>query len=258
MDAQTPSLSTTMARIEELPDNSPPPTASAMPSDSSAAGLTPDMLAAASPFPPKAGAQPDTADPALPSAPMPPAMAAAKSYTADELVTMLNRTPLFMTELDETDGAGGENVELEALKALAYEGTRAEVADNFRTQGNDMARAKNWRDAREFYTRALAALRGEAAKEEPEKEEGEGEARRGIEEACCVNRALCNLEMSRLFPFVLASPPRPHPYRRRGVLTHVPRTRKLQSMQPRLRRRHPPEPAQRQGLLPLRDGMPGH
>jgi hypothetical protein len=37
-----------------------------------------------------------------------------------------------MSTLDETDGAGDKNTELEALRALAYEGTRAEVVKNFR------------------------------------------------------------------------------------------------------------------------------
>ena len=40
-----------------------------------------------------------------------------------------------MTKLDETDGDGGENVNLEALKSLAYEGDPDEIASNFKNQG---------------------------------------------------------------------------------------------------------------------------
>ena len=133
---------------------------------------------------------------------MPPAMASAKQYTADEVVTMLNRTPLFMTELDETDGDGGDNIELEALRALAYEGTRAEIAQNFREQGNDLAKEKRWADAKEYYTKAVAALKASATeaqlKDEAQNEESEKSKRTELEELCYVNRALCNLELSTL------------------------------------------------------------
>ncbi|KAF2102064.1 TPR repeat protein-like protein [Rhizodiscina lignyota] len=128
---------------------------------------------------------------------LPPAMAESKRHTVDEVVQMMNRMPLFMTELDETDGEGGENVELEALKALAYEGTRAEVAQNFREQGNDQAKLKRWLDAREFYDKALAALKSPRKEEEWEEikdEEVELNKEKEIAEACYTNRALCNLE----------------------------------------------------------------
>jgi len=136
---------------------------------------------------------------------MPPAMAEAKSLGVDELVKEMNRMPLFMTSLDDTDGKGGENVALEALKALAYEGTRAEIAENFRQQGNERARAKQWTDAKEFYDKAIAALRGPQNAPDPDAEgpdvinveldeEEEAKKERATEEACYINRALCNLE----------------------------------------------------------------
>jgi hypothetical protein len=144
---------------------------------------------------------------AVPEVPLPPAMAEMRKYGADEVYAMLNRVPLFMTELDETDGAGGDNVELEALRSLAYEGTRAEVAANFREQGNESARAKLWKDAKEFYTKAINALKGPKQSdveggENPEMEvievddQEEENKERAIEEASFVNRALCNLELS--------------------------------------------------------------
>lgn len=142
-----------------------------------------------------------------PSAPLPPGMAEIKAKTADDMFKEMNRLPLFMTSLDDTDGEGGENVALEALKALAYEGTRAEVAENFRQQGNECARAKQWTDAKEFYDKAIAALRAPPHVQDPEDgprvvevevdEEAETKKEKEIEEVCYVNRALCNLEKSK-------------------------------------------------------------
>lgn len=143
--------------------------------------------------------------PAQASVDLPPAMAEIKSQSVDEVLAEMNRMPLFMTTLDETDGEGGENMMLEALRAMAYEGTRAEIAENFRQQGNECARAKQWADAKEFYDKAIAALKGPQSKPDPEAEgpgvieveldeEEEAKKERATEEACYVNRALCNLE----------------------------------------------------------------
>jgi len=151
--------------------------------------------------------QPADNGPKQATAAMPPAMADIKSMSAEEVLKEMNRLPLFMTTLDETDGEGGENDALEALKALAYEGTKAEIAENFRQQGNECARAKQWSDAKEFYGKAIAALK--APKKEPDPEDGpqvieveideeeEQKKEEAIEEACYVNRALCNLEKSK-------------------------------------------------------------
>jgi hypothetical protein len=149
------------------------------------------------------------------SAAMPPSMQDKRVKTADELLEELNRVPLFMTSLDETDGEGGENVMLEAIKALQYEGTKSEVAENFRDQGNDAARAKLWSDAREFYTKAILTLQGKAQTQLPDPdstpavvemdEEAEAKKERDLEQACYANRALCNLEMS-ITAFSLSSP----------------------------------------------------
>ena len=139
------------------------------------------------------------------SAALPPGMQRTKEYSVDELLKEMNRVPLFMSSLDETDGEGGENIELEALKALAYEGTRAEIAQNFREQGTELIRTeKRYKEARDYYTKALQALREPPPPPDPEQgpkvveidEEAEAEKERSIEEVCLVNRALCNLEMS--------------------------------------------------------------
>lgn len=195
-----------MPRIEELSDGLNE-SLSLNKNPAAHAPETPEaMLSQNVPFPFKPRAQ-ESEDPGHPSAPLPPGMASVKQHSTDELLNILNKTPLFMTSLDETNEEGDENVQLEALKALAYEGTRGEVAGNFREQGNEFARAKRWSDAKEFYDKALAALKGPlnppneegpADKEIVEvNEEEERKKELAIEEACYVNRALCNLEKSR-------------------------------------------------------------
>lgn len=209
------------SRVEELPDDfddkidlnkdagpSPPPPAAADESTSQAGPSFDWMMQQANAaFPPKKDPNASSAqrDTSTAGADMPPAMAAAKQYNADEMWAMLNKSPLFMTELDETDEHGNENSALEALKALAYEGTRAENAGSFREQGNEQARLKRWTDAREFYDKALGALklpqkRADAEEEgEPDHdlveldEEQEAKKEKEHEEASLVNRALCNL-----------------------------------------------------------------
>lgn len=89
-------------------------------------------------------------DPALP-----PQLSEFQNKTTDEVLEELNRMPFFMTKLDNTDGEGGENKELEALKALAYEGEPHEVAENFKNQGNELYKCKRFKDARELYTKGI-------------------------------------------------------------------------------------------------------
>ncbi|WEW62003.1 HSP70/90 co-chaperone [Emydomyces testavorans] len=120
-------------------------------------------------------------DPTLSTAPaLPPALASVKSHTSSSLASLLNQTPLFMTDIEQaqTDSAGDENVFLEAIRALQHEGTRAEVAGGFHETGNELAREKNWVDAREFYGKALAAIRDTAGKGDGRREDMEGDERR--------------------------------------------------------------------------------
>ncbi|QDS78167.1 hypothetical protein FKW77_005198 [Venturia effusa] len=195
-----------MSRIDELPDtldgklhlNRAP----AGPAPAAAPDFI-DQILASNPFPPKPRERcsADGVGPALP-----PAREGLRGHTVDEVYKMINRTPLFMTTLDETDGEGGENVELEAIKALMHEGTTAEIAGNFREQGNEQAKAKRWKDAKSFYDQALTALKNPKRNFEAEEgetdldaveidEEAEARKERQLEEACYVNRALCNLEL---------------------------------------------------------------
>lgn len=123
---------------------------------------------------------------------LPPAMAAMKNKSGEEILKDLNKIPLFMTELEEND-------ELEAMKALAYEGTPAEVAQNFKEQGNESFRERRWGDAKEFYGKAVGLLLVEVRKrqkgEKTEASEEEVKKEIAILEACLVNRAACHLEL---------------------------------------------------------------
>ncbi|KAL9024396.1 MAG: hypothetical protein Q9196_006550, partial [Gyalolechia fulgens] len=112
-------------------------------------------------------------------------MDSVHSHSTDELVRMMKKIPLFMTDLDEAGGIDGtcvivllrryyilgcatdgtsmigdeENIQVEALRALQYEGTRAEIAQGFKERGSEMVAEKRWKDAKEYYTKGLLALK---------------------------------------------------------------------------------------------------
>ncbi|KAM0699652.1 hypothetical protein Q7P36_000655 [Cladosporium allicinum] len=127
------------------------------------------------------------------------------SYDVDAVFKEMNRSPFFMTQLPEDDGE--ENILVEALKSMAYEGTRDQIAENFKNQGNEAVGEKRWLDAREFYSKALAALKGPKVPShledgnpmlkvvELDDDETCEKKERALEEACLANRALCQLEM---------------------------------------------------------------
>ena len=132
-----------------------------------------------------------------------PEEAKSEKQSVEAAFQSLNRIPLFMTELDETDGGNGENVALEAIKVLAHEGEPTQVAQNFKDQGDGFARARAWKDARSCYNQALGALRIQQSSSEGVLESSRGasilqdlKARAEIEEKCFANRAFCNLELS--------------------------------------------------------------
>ncbi|KAI2618810.1 TPR-like protein [Hypoxylon sp. NC1633] len=132
-----------------------------------------------------------------------PGRAMTSKKTVDEVVADLKSTPFFMTELEEND-------ETEALKALAYEGTPAEVAAEFKDRGNECFRSRRWADAREFYAKGVLVLAAEERKratgrqklQVAENGEGKGESQqddvatqRAVLESLYVNRAACHLEL---------------------------------------------------------------
>jgi hypothetical protein len=88
---------------------------------------------------------------------------------------------------------------IEALKALQYEGTKSEVVQGFKDQGNEAVKAKKWADAKEFYTKGIVILNAKEGKwDKPKPEEVEEEERKllSLRETVHVNRALCQLELS--------------------------------------------------------------
>ncbi len=109
------------------------------------------------------------------------------------------------------------------MRALQYEGSRAEVAQGFKERGNEMVKEKRWKDAKEFYTQGLGALsqnvdasrkptvdkeKADAKPASEEDKEAERLEEQKVEEALYVNRALCNLEVS---TFCTYNPPKyPH------------------------------------------------
>lgn len=141
------------------------------------------------------GSEKETSTPELP-----PAMADARSKTTHQMLAELNEHPLFMTELEENDS-------LDAIRALAYEGTPAEVADNFRERGNECFKEKGWKDAKEFYTKGVDVLLLEIRRRQRGEQPKEGvsaakeEVRKEIKmlEGLLVNRAAAHLELSGCF-----------------------------------------------------------
>lgn len=93
-------------------------------------------------------------------------------------------------------GVDGENPELEAIRAMQYEGSRFEIAQGFRETGNELAREKKWNDAREFYGKAVATVLGDDKWEKPEDPVEAAKQEQETLEASYVNRALCQLELS--------------------------------------------------------------
>ncbi|KAK9471698.1 uncharacterized protein V1510DRAFT_419370 [Dipodascopsis tothii] len=109
-----------------------------------------------------------------------------------------------MTQLDTSDGDGGVNQALEALQALAYEGTLKEVMLNFKNQGNEQFQLKQYKSAVEFYTKALQAKLApkDDDDEDPDldisQQEDKAAEERAVQEltvVCLANRAACNLEL---------------------------------------------------------------
>ena len=124
---------------------------------------------------------------------LPPDMAALKDQSVDEIARDLKRAPIFMTSLDDAP-ADEPNDDLEAIKALMYDGTRLENAENFREQGNEFARARKWADGKEHYTKGLAALRVERKDGDVGEAEENGKET-ALKAVLLVNRALCHLEL---------------------------------------------------------------
>lgn len=129
----------------------------------------------------------DAAGPALPP-----------RKTVDEVLADLNKSPLFMTELEEND-------DIAALQALDYEGTPLENGTDFKDRGNQCFKVRGYVDAKEFYTKGILILAAEERKrangevtKNPEgvvDSEEEISNQRAVLETLYVNRAACHLEL---------------------------------------------------------------
>lgn len=244
-----------MGKIEELPDDfdesldlsksTPTSTTDDGQNDCSAA----PKPAPEAPFPiDRSKAQP--ADPMAPE--LPPAMASVRSHSTQELADMMKKTPLFMTDINDAGDDEEANNMLDAIRALQHEGTRGEVALNFREQGNEAAKAKDWKNAKEYYDKGLAVLNVKPGSkqdkwEKPKDEKEEERMQREAREACLINRALCNLELSRVILLHLLL----LPVRGLGLIWDSSLARELSLYDARLRGSTEIESAQRQGLLPV-------
>ena len=141
------------------------------------------------------------ASPEAPAGPVrPPELAMAAGKTTAEILAELNKSPLFMTELEDND-------DVAALQALAYEGTALENAADFKERGNESFRERRWRDARESYDRGVAILAAEErrrargvppADDKESDDPAEVRRQRGVLEALYANRAACHLELRNL------------------------------------------------------------
>lgn len=127
---------------------------------------------------------------------LPPEFAQGHGKTTAELLADLNKSPLFMTELEDND-------DVAALQALAYEGTPLENAADFKERGNECFKVRGYIDAREFYTKGINILfveeRKRANGEVTTNEEGVPDSKDEIKqqkqmlEAMYSNRAACHL-----------------------------------------------------------------
>ncbi|KHJ32795.1 putative tpr repeat protein [Erysiphe necator] len=128
---------------------------------------------------------------------LPPAMVPFHNKSANEILADLNKMPLFMTTIEEND-------DVEALRALAYEGTPLEVASGFKENGNECFSKKKWKDAKIFYGKAIDVLLVEQRKRQGDNIESslassqierEKQQETLLLEICLVNRAACHLEL---------------------------------------------------------------
>lgn len=94
----------------------------------------------------------------------------------DEKLAAVEKLPLFTKTLTDEDT---DNVAMQALQSLAYEGTPDEIAANFKEQGNDYFKGKRYREAAGFYTQGIDAKPTDKV----------------LLEALLCNRAACNLEL---------------------------------------------------------------
>ncbi|ODV90284.1 hypothetical protein CANCADRAFT_56839 [Tortispora caseinolytica NRRL Y-17796] len=103
--------------------------------------------------------------------------------------------PLFMTELDESDGEGGENIPLEAMKALQFDddSDAYENAQSFKDQGNESFKFKDYSNAIALYDNALK-IKAQIAEGKRTTTEPLGK-QMALWLSCYLNKSACNFEL---------------------------------------------------------------
>ncbi|PKI84220.1 HSP70/90 co-chaperone [Malassezia vespertilionis] len=91
------------------------------------------------------GAQPD------------PGPAPKQTKSVDEQLASFDHVPLFMRDLPKESD---DNLMIDALQALAFEGHPDDAAESFKKQGNEYFTAKRYSEALGFYRQALDAKPG--------------------------------------------------------------------------------------------------
>lgn len=96
-------------------------------------------------------------------------------------LSSLDNTPLFMKELPSEGQENGEDSTgvLDALQSLTFDGTPDEVAENFKSQGNEYFIGKRYKEAKGFYTQGIDAF----------------PTNKKLQETLLINRAACNLPL---------------------------------------------------------------
>ncbi|KAL1915347.1 uncharacterized protein VTP21DRAFT_6805 [Calcarisporiella thermophila] len=98
------------------------------------------------------------------------------ALSGDSFLEEMNKIPLFMSSMPQD---AEENDSLMALQSLVYDGTPEEIAENFKNQGNDCFKTRQFQDAIKHYTQGLEAKCSDSA----------------LNEQLYVNRAAANLEL---------------------------------------------------------------
>ncbi|KAJ2722280.1 HSP70/90 co-chaperone [Coemansia sp. Benny D115] len=107
--------------------------------------------------------------------PEPSPISAADSL--EQIMSDLRSTPLFMTSLDD---AGEDNLAVEALRSMVLDEPPEETAQNLKNEGNECFKAKRYKDALQYYTRAI---------------ESDQHDNTDLKVALLINRAAVNLEL---------------------------------------------------------------
>ena len=75
----------------------------------------------------------------------------------DELLNSILSTPFFMNQAPSTQKEVEENDTLAAMQSLIYDAPPVEISTNFKNHGNEAFQQGQWREAVQYYTKAIEA-----------------------------------------------------------------------------------------------------